>query len=724
MGQKVHPIGLRVGITKKHQSQWFARFSKKKYAQSIREDYHLRQTILKLFPQLLNPVLKKQGNTEPTVTPKITQIKIERSLIPYEIGIQIYAENCEIIKSSIENMQLKPDLLTLLRKTRDSLETWQTKLQYQLSTQNVTKQKTKGNSDYLSDKDQALSTKNNQKNSLDSRINPEIDQFNYFPQKQMSTKKVSELQKTNLHSARLTKQQLRRKRLLAKRLQKRRDVRTRYKKLTREAKLFLTKKGSMVVQKMKRFLSTENTRKKTRNSFTSGQNPLIKSNIMPSTALRQEKGNPKQLFQLRLKKKFVSQYLNKMNKKFFHVLKLTLSNYQQLEKESVSIQNTNNSAELYLNKKWNFQLIRPHLVKKSLSQLVKLIMILEQKSLQKMESLRKEFLTFGTVSSLSYYQMLKFLQELKIHVSEIQANKKFQHLTSPKIVKGSNVNNTFSLSRGKQNHGLPRNSALKIRKSSPLFPLNLEDSGNPDSALIQKITDINTECRKIQLVEYFKQLIKKHRTDNIFIYLSTIGEARRHLRQLRRFTKRNAQFLFGSPVSPPPSELNKQKISDRVKLVIQKSPSLDKQKSLQKILLEQIEKQRTMYIDNIELTPKIAFQFYTVKQQDVKTKASIVADSVIDALEQRKAFRRVIKDAKQNLMRGSVGNSPSNPVKGVKIQVSGRLNGAEIARSEWVRAGRVPLQTLRANLDYSYKTAHTIYGIIGVKVWIFKGYIQ
>jgi small subunit ribosomal protein S3 len=67
----------------------------------------------------------------------------------------------------------------------------------------------------------------------------------------------------------------------------------------------------------------------------------------------------------------------------------------------------------------------------------------------------------------------------------------------------------------------------------------------------------------------------------------------------------------------------------------------------------------------------------------------------------------------------------SNPkVKGVKIQVSGRLNGAEIARSEWVRAGRVPLQTLRANIDYCYKTASTIYGIIGVKIWIYKGYIK
>jgi len=62
-------------------------------------------------------------------------------------------------------------------------------------------------------------------------------------------------------------------------------------------------------------------------------------------------------------------------------------------------------------------------------------------------------------------------------------------------------------------------------------------------------------------------------------------------------------------------------------------------------------------------------------------------------------------------------------VQGIKIQISGRLNGAEIARTEWVREGRVPLHTLRADIDYAYRTALTIYGILGVKVWVFKGEI-
>lgn len=76
-------------------------------------------------------------------------------------------------------------------------------------------------------------------------------------------------------------------------------------------------------------------------------------------------------------------------------------------------------------------------------------------------------------------------------------------------------------------------------------------------------------------------------------------------------------------------------------------------------------------------------------------------------------FRRAMKRAVQNAMRGGA--------LGVKIQVGGRLGGAEIARSEWYREGRVPLHTLRADIDYSAAEANTTYGIIGVKVWIFKG---
>ena len=75
-------------------------------------------------------------------------------------------------------------------------------------------------------------------------------------------------------------------------------------------------------------------------------------------------------------------------------------------------------------------------------------------------------------------------------------------------------------------------------------------------------------------------------------------------------------------------------------------------------------------------------------------------------------------------MRQAVRRCQRAGVKGLKIQIAGRLNGAEIARTEWIREGRVPLQTLRSDIDYSYKIAKTIYGILGIKVWIFNGEIN
>jgi small subunit ribosomal protein S3 len=95
--------------------------------------------------------------------------------------------------------------------------------------------------------------------------------------------------------------------------------------------------------------------------------------------------------------------------------------------------------------------------------------------------------------------------------------------------------------------------------------------------------------------------------------------------------------------------------------------------------------------------------------------AQLVADGVASQLERRVMFRRAMKRAVQNAMRQGA--------EGIKIQVGGRLGGAEIARSEWYREGRVPLHTLRADIDYATSEAATTYGIIGIKVWIFKGEI-
>lgn len=93
--------------------------------------------------------------------------------------------------------------------------------------------------------------------------------------------------------------------------------------------------------------------------------------------------------------------------------------------------------------------------------------------------------------------------------------------------------------------------------------------------------------------------------------------------------------------------------------------------------------------------------------------AYLVAEGIAQQLERRVMFRRAMRRAVTNTMRLGA--------EGVKVRVSGRLNGAEIARSEWYREGRVPLHTFRADIDYGLAEAHTTYGVIGVKVWIFRG---
>ena len=108
----------------------------------------------------------------------------------------------------------------------------------------------------------------------------------------------------------------------------------------------------------------------------------------------------------------------------------------------------------------------------------------------------------------------------------------------------------------------------------------------------------------------------------------------------------------------------------------------------------------------------------TIKVSEIEfvdLEAKLLADLVAEQLEKRIAFRRATRTVLQRAQRQNVN--------GIKIQVSGRLNGAEIARSEWVREGRVPLQTLRADIDYATTEANTIYGVLGIKIWLFKSEI-
>ncbi len=101
------------------------------------------------------------------------------------------------------------------------------------------------------------------------------------------------------------------------------------------------------------------------------------------------------------------------------------------------------------------------------------------------------------------------------------------------------------------------------------------------------------------------------------------------------------------------------------------------------------------------------------EEKKAQSSAQLVAENVATQLERRVAFRRAMKKVMQGAQRSGA--------KGIKVSVSGRLGGAEMARTEWYLEGRVPLHTLRARIDYGFAEAHTTYGIIGIKVWIFKG---
>nr|QUS63724.1 ribosomal protein S3 [Haslea silbo]QUS63928.1 ribosomal protein S3 [Haslea silbo] len=117
-----------------------------------------------------------------------------------------------------------------------------------------------------------------------------------------------------------------------------------------------------------------------------------------------------------------------------------------------------------------------------------------------------------------------------------------------------------------------------------------------------------------------------------------------------------------------------------------------------------------------KLLPKsrqLTINVFEIEKVDLN--ATLLADLVAEQLENRVAFKRAMREALQRAQKQNVN--------GIKIQVSGRLNGAEMARSEWIREGRVPLQTLRAQIDYATKEANTIYGVLGIKIWLFRSEI-
>lgn len=770
MGQKVHPLGFRVGITKKHQSQWFARFNKYAYSQSVVEDHLLRKTLMNLLPDLLNPVVKKAQkrdatNQELSITPKITQIKIERGLIPYEIGIQIHAENCELIKSAIDNLKINRELLNNLQKTRQYLSRVTSPAasktdSLQLATQSGSNgeasslvnawpaglEQTKKQISFK--KALGLKRMSNSKNGLNFKKNTRgaglTNKKNLklvFTSGKNQGKKPSRFVKK---TTKLSKVEFLKLKTIKKRLKNRQNVRNRYlqllskgllirkttnfsasfaspnnkpsNKIVRKVSLkgFVKKLKSAKLNSFKVFgpASSPPGGRRTKNnnmSKTLGMGlpakPYLKSDNYLANGVP-AKGNGLvaktpiiQKLSTKLSKKFANLFVSKLNKKFLVTVKTLMRSSRIAVTQQENQASANKvQAPLGYNKKWNITKLK-NLKNQPLSKLTKLVEILEKKSLQKMEALRKDFFTFGTISkarSFGYYQLITFLKQLKDLVNKLKKQNKNSLLTN-------------------QN-----SSTLPLGGVTRLLKTNIKKSAVTQNVFNTIVNNLDNECRKMQLINYLQTLVQTHRNNNIFYYLSSMAIANQNLKDLKRYTKKHSNFLFGLDMASFSKDANSaQALQEKIeKVLVQsaKKQDLGLQANLQDTFLEQIENQRKMYKANLALTPKISIKFFSVKADNALEKASVVADTIIDALEKRKAFRGVIKKAKEDLMRRS-------RVKGVKIQVAGRLNGAEIARSEWVRAGRVPLQTLRANIDYSYRTASTIYGIIGVKVWIFKGYV-
>lgn len=684
MGQKIHPLGFRVGITKKHQSVWFARFQKHQYAQSVLEDKFLRQNLLKLLPQLFQKKFNNSMNM-----PKISHIQIVRGLIPYEIGIQIYAQNCHMIKTAFEGLEVEPNFVQNLLKNHLILEKTASKknisnsgknenLEFSSNISSSEKKIGNFNSD-IADQDTSSLKSSNKKKDAKAMVEKRKKLFARFRQRFLGKFVIVKNGKKITKKFDPKKQSSFRNNLVSY-----------FKKTLQERRRNFRK------NKFGSSFSTVSSSKKTRtlrDSFSAKQKAYL--SFFKSKTLKPNFSKPCA--------KFVNLYMSQTNNSFLNALKLEMNYWNQYFAKSKNEQLKTFGSFRYLpigsQKKWSSIRFK-RFEKLSLPFLLKLFKALQQRALKKLERLRKEYLVFGKFSktkTLSYYQRIRFLQNFKKFI--------VLRKTQKSSIFSQNTFENVDFSQKTTNQKFASKVALLTEKS-----------------IQKKFSNIHGEKNTMKFIDHLQNLVKQHRSKNLFFYLATISDARKNFKKIQYFTKQQAEFLFG--ISPKnyigltpeeKQEILKNHISKTFLNISQKN--LSQNKNFGDIFVEQLQKQRTICEQNIQLTPKISIQFYSVKAQDFQTRASAVADSIVDDLEKRKAFRRVIKKAKEDLMK-------TPKVKGVKIQVSGRLNGAEIARSEWVRAGRVPLQTLRANIDYCYKTAQTIYGIIGVKVWIYKGYTK
>lgn len=723
MGQKIHPLGFRVGITKRHQTVWFARFQKRQYAQTVLEDIFLRKTVQKLLPDL---VKKKSNNASENA--KIAQIKIERGLIPYEIGIQIHAQNCEVIKSAIDKLEVNPNVFTNILKSNYILEkaaTQKTSLVNLKSTTSPSPEKATAQA--LSSVEAGEAVGSTVEKFGNRRFATRTRQRNFSPVRE--SRSAGQRGATFARGATFS--------LLASRVskaktEKRKNTLERFRKRILQ-NMLIVKKGKTIIRKFQKpgaafqaFSSrgkgpfNRRSGQMSRNSrkpYTKNERTL-RPNGASSTGVKNNQNDFSNLSTSMLRSlltennqqsqktsKFMSIFLAKTNSSFVNFLKNELLNCNtyltKYKQQQIQQFGTLKYAPLGYQKKWSLTRLKRY-ENQPFPVLVKLLKSLQQQALRKLELLRKEYFILGTLpkmKSFAYFQRVRFIKALKNFIQQYKGQLIAKHKHSYR----ANLSNTQLF-----------NPAVQLQNEKILMDLK-------EKALKQKFSNLKNESRKVRLIEHLQAMVQKHRQKNLYLYLGTLSDSRKYLRQIQKFTKQQASFLFGlnsAMLEQMPAEEKRQFVKNQLKKYLQKANTQNElQRNLQEVFVHQIQHQKQIYTQNLALLPKISLKFYSVKSEAIETNANIVTASIVDKLEKREAFRKVIKKVSEDLMKTS-------KVKGVKIQVSGRLNGAEIARSEWVRAGRVPLQTLRANIDYCYKTAQTIYGIIGVKVWIYRGYTK
>jgi ribosomal protein S3 len=911
MGQKVNPIGFRLGLTEPHKSQWFARFSKYKYSQSVLEDYMLRKTLKSTLNNLfLEPLYSASNNNKPTRQdyhsdlPVINNITIERKFIPYQVIITIHAQNCYLFKYKLNDLKVNRELIAKMLKVRafrfdlrnkiNNLKVVYKKDQdpvFQNKKVDIRERRLKKRQkirfiyrqriakDFvITKKGNTIIQELNLRQKTKKRIYLPI-QYNYNSFRNKSARLIAIKKAHSLKKQRKTwfntfpgqtltpypkgtkvlKMQVKNKNYFLKN-KKYFNYSNKSKKkylvglslgfaqayspskaevsqilkmptqLKNSSKNIINLRLCRVFKKSgltyKLQLSPPPFKKsgpqaKFKNNKTSFlKDPMFHKSktLFQSRLFRNQKKTikVKNSFGLRIKKKFVRIFLNKISGKFTTELK---ENYQDWYNEMVK--NTKLSPFTFL-KKWRFgqspvfltllSTLKTISKKKQFSlegdsigevltllkkiqnyflPLRKVLSTLKKKIRFKFLALRKEFIAFGTISKVNrfaFYQVLYYFNYLNKLVNELTKIHQRQ-LAIYKFDMDNNINddiiNLFSPFFKTNKHSItppgggpgsagsplfsgtnlvdkvpgllkPRKQSSKAVSSNLAPPLWASHTSNiapplwasqtsniyvdlSDGNLVAKLKKnvpskvrITRLTRRMKLVEYIRDIIKKHRTTNLYFYLPIISEARQKILQHNLFIKRKSTEFLGSEVnslikenmvakkegSTKGSALEKQ-ITPHVKKILRKTWNLkieENKETAYLLRLRSILKEQQRLRKTVELKSKVRIIFFNINRKTMETKASVVCDTIVSSLEKREPFRKAIKKAQRDVM-----NAKGN-IKGIKIQVAGRLNGAEMARTEWVKAGRVPLQSLSSNIDYSYRTASTIYGIIGIKVWIFKGY--